>query len=577
MKLRRKKDVMGNKYIMIMYFLLISGLSFAQPLAFPTAEGHGAYTTGGRGGVIIEVTNLNDSGTGSLRAAIEAKGPRIVVFKVSGIIQLKKTLSIKNDDITIAGQTAPGDGICLRDYTLTVDANNVIIRYIRSRLGDEQKQENDAMNGRFKKNIIIDHCSMSWSVDEAASFYSNENFTMQWCIISESLYHSIHDKGDHGYGGIWGGEPASFHHNLLAHHTSRNPRFNGGRDGYGSTPLTEFVDFRNNVIYNWGKNSAYAGEKGNQNMVNNYYKAGPATHSHKNRIIEPYDIGNWYVEGNYVEGYPAITADNWAGGVQPNGGTALSKLRVYQPFPTGPIVTQTPEGAFESVLEYAGCIRPVRDAIDERIVEETRTGTTTFGASYGAGEGIIDTQTDVGGWLVLTSTEAPLDSDHDGMPDEWEDANGLNKLFADDRNNLLEDSTTMVEVYLNLLASPIVYPDSTIFIPDTTSTEIIDTTSTEVVDTTGVGIYTMEQLSDLKVFPNPAQNLVTVQYSLQKDAKMQFTLVDMTGRVVMKNEMEKRFSGLNSFNLDISHVHKGIYFLNLTSATYNSTIKMIVR
>ncbi|MDP3580528.1 MAG: pectate lyase, partial [Ignavibacteria bacterium] len=293
--------------------------------SFPGAEGFGKYTTGGRGGTVYEVTNLNDDNLpGSLRWAISQSGPRTIVFRVSGTIQLKSTLSISKGDLTIAGQTAPGDGICLRDYTLSVNANNVIIRFIRSRYGDAiSTNEDDAIHGMgYYKNIIIDHCSFSWSVDETASFYNNENFTMQWCLISESLYASIHAKGNHGYGGIWGGTNASYHHNLLAHHTSRNPRFAGGQ-----TATCVNVDFRNNAIFNWGFNSAYGGEEGKINVVSNYYKSGPATSSGvKARILdaspnptEGKGVGQFFVDQNYVEGYAAITANNWAGGVQGSG------------------------------------------------------------------------------------------------------------------------------------------------------------------------------------------------------------------------------------------------------------------
>jgi pectate lyase len=436
-------------YFLALVHLLAVMPTFVQQLAFPEAEGFGRFASGGRGGKVITVTNLNDSGAGSLRAAIAAEGARTIVFQISGTIALQSELRIENDDITIAGQTAPGDGICLKEYPLIVAADNVIIRYLRLRLGDEKKLEADAISCIGQKNIIVDHCSMSWGIDEVASFYDNENATVQWCLISESLNHSYHSKGNHGYGGIWGGKGASFHHNLLAHHSSRNPRFNGSRT-HGK-PDKEVVDFRNNVIYNWGENSSYGGEAGRQNVIANYYKYGPATRTTKDRIVEPSDAkGKWYVADNFVFGFPEITANNWTGGVQ---GKFVKQGRVDSPHPSASVMTHTAEQAYELVLANAGAVLPKRDAVDVRIVEEVKNGTATYRGTWGAGTGIIDSQADVGGWPTLHSAPAPKDDDHDGMADEWERAHGLDPINPEDRNGDFNgDGYTNLEKYLNSLA-----------------------------------------------------------------------------------------------------------------------------
>jgi len=444
----------------------------AKVPAFPGAEGYGSVAIGGRGGQVIAVTNLNDSGPGSLREACTSKGPRTVVFRVSGTITLKSPLKISNPYITIAGQTASGDGICLKDYPLIIDASEVIVRYLRVRMGQASGNDYDSVGGRGQKNVIVDHVSASWSIDETMSIYHCENLTVQWCMITESLYNAGHVKGSHGFGGIWGGNYNSYHHNLIAHHTSRNPRW---------ASACGFNDFRNNVVYNWGGNSTYGGEKGDRpdtntpqvnpttiNMVANYYKPGPATvpGDISHRIVNPSsrkgveDYGKWYVADNVFEGNETVTANNWNGAVQAEGGEAtLAAIKLDNAWPTLPINQQTAQEAYNSVLEQAGASLS-RDSIDIRIIDEVRGGYATYeGAAYKKNDrvsdpskktGIIDSPADVGGWPELKSLPAPADTDGDGMPDEWEIKHGLNpNAPSDGPQDKDTDGYTNIEEYLN--------------------------------------------------------------------------------------------------------------------------------
>jgi len=437
----------SKSYLFVVCFIIFAFGSqiTAQQIAFPGAAGPGKNATGGRGGKVLKVTNLKDDfDKGSLRWAVNQTGARTIVFEVSGTIELNSVLDINRGDLTIAGQTAPGDGICIKGYSTRVEANNVIIRYIRFRMGDVNQHQGDALSATDgdNENIILDHCSFSWSIDETMSVYDNRNVTVQWSMITESLEDSYHEKGPHGYGGIWGGRGAAFHHNIIAHHTSRNPRFNGSR--YHGNPNAELVDFRNNVIYNWGGQSVYGGEMGNQNMVANYYKYGPAT-GPRSRIVEPSTpLGSWYIADNFVYGYPEITENNWDGGVDTG---VPGKIRAENPHPVVHAPTHTPEQAYKLVLANAGAVEPERDTIDTRIVHEIRTQTATYGDN-----GIIDSQSEVGGWPELESGTPPEDSDDDGMPDEWENEMGLNPDDASDRNgDLDDDGYTNLEEYLNSL------------------------------------------------------------------------------------------------------------------------------
>ncbi len=454
---------------LIFLIFLIPFVAVGQQPAFPGAEGSGQYTTGGRGGDVYIVDNLSDDKNhpqkGTLRWAINQNGKRTIVFHISGNIELKAPLKINSGHLTIAGQTAPGDGICIKNYAVSISANNVIIRYLRFRCGDEclMNDAQDALNCVRKKDIIIDHCSMSWSIDETGSFYDNENFTMQWCILSESLYNSGHHKGKHGYGGIWGGKSVSFHHNLLAHHTSRNPRFNGAR--YSTTPENEKADFRNNVIFNWGYQSGYGGEEGNYNMVNNYYKPGPATKKGKvqhriysltqqffNARFKPDTLraGKYFISGNVMEGSVETTKNNWEYGIQSATSVQKELSKVNKPFLLAPVKTQTAEKAYNLVLANVGAILPKRDAVDQRIVREVKTGVCEFGDSYGKNSGIIDSQKSVGGWPELKSLEAPVDTDLDGMPDNWEKEHGFDlNNPSDGKKDSDKDGYTNLEEYLN--------------------------------------------------------------------------------------------------------------------------------
>lgn len=464
------------------------------PTAFPGAEGFGRFATGGRGGKVYHVTSLEDGDfQGTLRHAINAAGPRTIVFDVAGTIRLTSSLEITNGNLTIAGQTAPGLGICVGGQPVTLKADNVIIRYVRFRVGNECEGEPDGLQCTGSRNVIIDHCTISWSVDECCSVYGNENTTVQWCLISESLRNAGHRKGSHGYGAIWGGHRASFHHNLLAHHDSRAPRLGP----HPTTQTRELVDMRNNVIYNWSGNGCYGAEGMKINLVNNYYKPGPATGDGivRHRLMAPsvrttrychhadgtpniwhpmeHVWGKFYVDGNIIEGDDEVNGDNWSRGVydhiRPDANdltftdSVRSDIRLNRPLNYGIVATHSATDAFDLVVADAGCSRQ-RDPIDSRIVNEVVSGTATKqgSVSKNAGDkpGIIDVPTDswnVNGnpWPDLNPTreKALPDSDGDGMPDVWELTNGLNPHDAADGQLVRKGNGhyTNLEVYINSL------------------------------------------------------------------------------------------------------------------------------
>ncbi len=435
--------------MLVLAALLFPAASFLTPHAtaipaFPGAEGFGSETPGGRGGRVLFVTNLDDSGPGSLRAACEAAGPRIVLFRVSGTIRLKSPLIVREPFLTLAGQSAPGDGICLRDQPFAIATHDVVVRYLRFRLGDESGEQADSADFfTGAANSIIDHCSATWAIDECLSLSGRvANVTVQWCLIGEALHHSKHAKGNHGLGSLSRASgPVSWHHNLWLHTHSRNPRLG---DNYGRPPYP-FFDVRNNVVYNYITAAAGLTQGTfNANYVANYIRPGPDTRAPKPIVVGFPSNLRFHVSGNVVDGHDALTADNSQlfSAREADGKVQLQLSDT--PFSAAPVHTHSALEAFALVLADAGASRPKRDPVDARLVSDVRHRTGK----------VIDSQTDVGGWPELKSAPPPADSDKDGMPDEWETSHGLDP--KDPHDHALDrdrNGYTNIEEYLNSLAS----------------------------------------------------------------------------------------------------------------------------
>lgn len=412
--------------------------------AFPGAEGFGALTPGGRGGKVLHVTNLNDAGPGSFRAACDAAGPRIVVFEVSGTIALQHPILVRNPFLTIAGQTAPGDGICLRNASFGIATHDVVVRFLRVRLGDVSAREDDCIDLHHgARNCILDHCSATWSIDECLSTSGDvQDCTVQWCLIGEALNASKHAKGKHGYGSLARANgPFSWHHNLWLHNDARNPRL-GDNYGRGSSPK---FDVRNNVIYDFGGTaSGLTQGKFEANYVANYLRPGPSS-----RAKTPITVGEkselrFFIRDNVFEGNAELTADNAKFFSAVEFGGVRQVWTVTQPFAAAAVTTWPAAEAYERVLADVGATRPRRDPVDTRLIAHVRD-------RKGA---IIDSQKEVGGWPELKSTPAPRDTDGDGIPDAWETAHGLNPGDpSDGAKPATPGGYTNVEVYLNHLAA----------------------------------------------------------------------------------------------------------------------------
>ena len=460
-----KAKFLLNLPLLVTSFCTALAIPASELPAFPTAEGYGRFAQGGRGGRILHVTNLNDSGPGSLRDAVEQAGPRTVVFDVSGLITLESRLIIRstNSNLTIAGQTAPGKGICLRKYNFgMLGATNVIIRYVRVRPGNLSGMTLDGMGMASSDNCIIDHCSISWTLDEAISTRGAHNITLQRTLISEALNEAGHKKypagTQHGYAASIGGDIGSFHHNLLAHCAGRNWSLAGGL----SKPKNEYagrLDLRNNVVYNW-KNRATDGGAHEVNFVNNFYQPGPAT---KFFFALNAQYGGfpgsqrYFFDGNVMPGYFGLT-NQTAGrtATTERGGRLPTEYSPWSdtPFFESHVKTHSAYESYTNVLADVGCNFPALDEHDARVIAEVRSGSFKFKGSKTGLPGLPDSQDDVGGWENYPEVHRPVDwdTDGDGLPDDWEKRAGLNpKSAADASVDRDSDGYPNLEEYLGSL------------------------------------------------------------------------------------------------------------------------------
>ncbi len=608
-----------KKHILLSFIFLSLCLSgFTQQLAFPGAEGFGKYTTGGRGGYVIKVTKLEDYKTGepeipgSLRWALEQHKrtesrwseqhqenrnitifePVTIVFDVAGTIWLKEDLKIKRDNLTIAGQSAPCGGICIAGRSVLFNGatggeswyygprrKELIVRHIRFRPGKpvidgvtitsipaDGKTVTYAVDMENYENVIFDHCSMSWANEECLATYDTKNVTFQYNIVSEGLLNAFHPKGARSYGGVWGGQFATFHHNLIAHNNSRTARFNCSR----AHDTIAVIEYRNNVIYNWGNSDAACGgeyegnfltmpeSRSEINLFNNYYKRGKATPTSNtvsisnkgHRILQCYDVagaaklGKHYIKGNFVKDFPTVTANNWLFGVQFKASVYENDTTTYYPqfrlnnyspevVPFLPQNLETAEEAFENVIQNCGATLPKRDAIDTRILNETKNGTVY------AGTGIINDPLEVGGWTDLHCDEAPqLDTDNDGIPDEWESTNGLDPEKPEDRNNIAPSGYTMLEEYLNSI------------VPGNSETSIKN-----------------PKYNTLRIYPNPVTDRLNIE---AESAIEKAEVLSATGAFVLVEKPQSNAINVNALT-------RGYYMLKVTFADGTMAVSPFIK
>lgn len=514
----------------------------AQSLpGFPGAYGYGADTPGGRGGQVLIVTNLEDSGSGSFREAVETPGPRVVVFRVGGVIELQDRITVRHPNITIAGQTAPGSGITLANFPLVIKTNHVIVRHLRARPGDTAGQEMDAIWVSNSQNVILDHVSASWGIDETLSVTQSKNVTVQWSFITEGLNDSHHSKGEHGYGSLIGHEGGiTFHHNLYAHHRSRSPRPQSYTSGDGLD-----LDFRNNVIYDYRDRAGYTkgDEKMRINYVGNYLKPGPTTKSSSapwafviednSRAYDPVETVRLFVTDNEIEGYPTSAEDNSKMILGTIDGTLVD-----DPFPMPDVPTDDAPTAFERVIDGAGATLPVRDAVDARLAEQVRNGTGT----------IIDSQVEVGGWPEHDAGDPPVDTDRDGMPDKWETTYDLDPNDPSDSNgDIDDDGYTNIEEYLNA-----------------TNPGNVSAPSDELP----------RQARLAQNYPNPFNPVTSITYDVSTSGTYRVVVTDLLGREVAVLAEGSHVPGRYEVRFDAGSLPAGVYLYTLRGEHEIRTRKM---
>jgi hypothetical protein len=532
--------------VMTFYASFFAMNLFGQQLAFPTAEGSGCYATGGRGGTIYEVTNLNNSGTGSIVDAVSS-GNRTIVFRVSGTIELGGVIIRPKSNTTIAGQTAPGDGICLKGRIVIGSVSNVVIRYIRVRVDEgAANSSGDAIDIDSGTNIIIDHVSASYSRDEGISCQETSNkISVQWCIISEALTYQSHSYGSLVRGDY--GDVKSYHHNLYAHNNNRLPR-PGNYTASSADPVGLYFDFRNNVVYNWkGSTPGYNADTASisrYNFIGNVYVSG----------LESGVINKIFKEDAYKSyGY---FADNMYNGTVPEdqwslivfNGFTQDRIDAYKArsylIPMEAVNTTSPLQAKIDVLAGAGASYPKRDTIDNRIVSDVLNGT---------GHSIDSTiHQPEGGWPVLNSTTPPLDSDHDGMPDDWEIAQGLNPSDSTDKNIVRADGYTQLEAYIDGLVGEI-------------ATSVAENEPQNPIN------FRLSQN-----YPNPFNPSTIIDYELPKSGNVSLKVYDIYGREMATLVNGFVSAGMHQAVFDASKLATGVYFARLSMDAMSGTIKLVM-